>query len=237
MVEIDCFTGIAKPASGADRESRFPLSWKADNIPLMDELVACHGCDLLVDVSGLQDGSRAACPRCGHLLTRFRRDATNRVLAYSIAAVILFTLANSFSFLSFSIGGLQSSMTLHRAPGALWDYGMPGLSLMVSAFIIVIPALVLSLLILVSAPLMLGRRAPWTPATARLLFALQHWAMAEVFIISVIVSLVKIAALATVVIGISFWSYVGFSLCLTLALSSLDRYQCWQSIESLEAAG
>ena len=161
----------------------------------------------------------------------------SRVLAYAIAAAILFGLANSFSFLSFSISGLGSTMTLHEAPGSLWNYDMPALAIVVAAFIIVIPALVLALLILISAPLMLGRRAPWLPATARLLFALQNWAMAEVFIISVIVSLVKIAALATVVIGISFWSYVGFSLCLTLALSSLDRYQCWQSIESLEANG
>jgi paraquat-inducible protein A len=201
----------------------------------MDELVACHGCDLLVDVSGLHDGSRASCPRCGHFLTRFRHDATTRALAYSIAAAILFGLANSFSFLSFSISGLGSTMTLQEAPGSLWDYGMPALAMVVAAFIIVIPALVLALLILVSAPLTLGRRAPWLPASARLLFRLQNWAMAEVFIISVIVSLVKIAALATVVLGISFWSYVGFSLCLTLALSSLDRYQCWRSIESLEA--
>ena len=202
----------------------------------MDELVACHGCDLLVDVSGLQNGSRAACPRCGHFLTQFRRDAMSRVLAYAVAAAILFALANSFSFLSFSVSGLGSVMTLHQAPGSLWDYGMPALAIMVAAFIIVIPALVLSLLILVSAPLMLGRRVPWLPAAARLLFTLQNWAMAEVFIISVIVSLVKIAALATVVLGISFWSYVGFSLCLTLALSSLDRYQCWRSIESLDPA-
>jgi paraquat-inducible protein A len=201
----------------------------------MDDLVACHGCDLLVDVSGLHDGSRAVCPRCGHFLTRFRHGATSRALAYAVAAAILFALANSFSFLSFSVSGLGSAMTLHQAPESLWDYGMPALAIMVAAFIIVIPALVLSLLILVSAPLMLGRRAPWLPASARLLFTLQNWTMAEVFIISVIVSLVKLATLATVVLGVSFWSYVGFSLCLTLALSSLDRYQCWRSIESLEA--
>lgn len=159
----------------------------------------------------------------------------SRVFAYAVAAAILLALANSFSFLSFSANGLGNVITLPQAPESLWNYGMPVLAALVAAFIIVIPALVLMLLILVSAPLVLGRRASWVPSAARLLFALQHWAMAEVFIISVIVSLVKIAALATVVLGISFWSYVGFSLCLTLALASLDRYQCWQSIESLEA--
>ena len=59
--------------------------------------------------------------------------------------------------------------------------------------------------------------------------------MVEVFIIAVIVALVKIAAMATVVIGISFWAYAAFAICFTLAVSSLDRYQCWERIEALRA--
>jgi paraquat-inducible protein A len=51
----------------------------------------------------------------------------------------------------------------------------------------------------------------------------------------VIVSLVKIAAMATVVLGISFWAYAAFSILFTFAVASLDRYQCWQLIEELEA--
>jgi paraquat-inducible protein A len=58
--------------------------------------------------------------------------------------------------------------------------------------------------------------------------------MVEVFIIGVIVSLVKIAAMATVELGISFWAYAGFAICFTLAISSLDRYQCWERIEALQ---
>jgi len=59
--------------------------------------------------------------------------------------------------------------------------------------------------------------------------------MAEVFIIGVLVSLVKIAAMASVVIGISFWAYVGFAVCFTASLSSLDRFQMWREIEACTA--
>ena len=60
--------------------------------------------------------------------------------------------------------------------------------------------------------------------------------MVEVFVIGVIVSLVKLASLATVVLGISFWAYVGFSICLTAAMTSLDRAYVWDEIErTLEA--
>ena len=202
----------------------------------MNKLIACHGCDLLVDVSSLENDSRADCPRCGHFLTRYRQDAMSRVLAYSMAAIILLVLASSFSFLSFSSRGLESVMTLGATPETLWRSGMPALAIMVAAFIIFIPALVLLLLVLVSAPLLFGVRVPWLRWAARAVFTLQNWAMVDVFIIGVIVSLVKIIALATVVPGISFWAYIAFSICFSLAVFTLDRYQCWEMIEALEAA-
>lgn len=198
--------------------------------------IACHGCDLLVDVANLKDGERAACPRCGHFLTRVSTDAYSRVLAYSVAALILLIFANSFSFLSFAASGLESVITLRQTPGALWDYGMPEVAIMVAAFIIIIPAAVLFLLLLLCIPLERGRYHPWLVPVAKGIFLAQNWAMVEVFIIGVIVSLVKIAAMATVVLGISFWAYAGFSICFTLAVASLDRYQCWEKIEQLGAA-
>jgi len=185
----------------------------------MSELIACHGCDLLVDISGLEDNCRADCPRCGYYLTRYQHDAMNRVLAYTIAALILLALACSFPFLSFSASGIESVMTLPGTPESLILFGM-----------------VLLLIVLVSAPLLFGLRAPWLRIAARGLFTLQTWSMVEVFIIAVIVSLVKIASLATVVLGISFWAYTAFSICFTLALVTLDRYQCWEMIEALDTA-
>ncbi len=198
--------------------------------------IACHGCDLLVSVAGLKDGESASCPRCGHFLTRVRSDAYSRVLAYTVSGLILLIMANSFSFLSFSSSGLESVITLRQTPAAVWNYGMPGVAIMVAAFIIIIPALVLILLLLLCIPLEQGRYRPWLVPVAKWIFLAQNWAMVEVFIIGVIVSLVKIAAMATVVLGISFWAYAGFSICFTLAVASLDRYQCWERIEQLGAA-
>ena len=62
---------------------------------------------------------------------------------------------------------------------------------------------------------------------------MQNWAMVEVFFIGVLVSLVKIAHMATVVIGISFWGYGAFALCFIAAVSNLDRLQYWNQLERL----
>jgi hypothetical protein len=41
--------------------------------------------------------------------------------------------------------------------------------------------------------------------------------------------------MASVVLGISFWAYVGFTVCFTASLSSLDRFQMWREIEACTA--
>ncbi len=48
------------------------------------------------------------------------------------------------------------------------------------------------------------------------------------------VSLVKLASLADVELGLSFWAYAAFSISFTLALTTLDRFQCWREIEEMQ---
>ena len=197
--------------------------------------IACHSCDLLVNVGTLRHGDSASCPRCGCFLTRYRDDAYQRILAFASAGLIFLVLANSYSFLSFSSTGMESVMTLRETPGALWDNDMPGIAMLVTAFIIVIPAGVLLLMLALGSALIQGIYHPWLAPIAKSVFLAQNWSMVEVFIIGVIVSLVKIAAMATVVVGASFWAYTAFAICFTAAVANLDRYQCWERIEALGA--
>ena len=127
----------------------------------MGHLIACHGCDLLVDVYGLGNGSRANCPRCGHFLTRYQSDAMSRILAYAIAAIVFLVLAASFPFLSFSASGLESVMTLRAAQGPCGATGCRNWHSWWRLFIIYIPALLLLLMVSISIPLLFGLRVPW----------------------------------------------------------------------------
>ena len=197
--------------------------------------IACQSCDLLVSVAATKHGESASCPRCGCFLTRCYDDANRRVLAYSSAGLMFLVFASSYSFLSLSRSGVENKITLLQTPAALWSYGMPEVGALVAAFIIVIPATVLAMMAALCILINQGRYHSWLVPLAKGIFLGQHWSMVEVFIIAVIVALVKIAAMATVVIGISFWAYAAFTVCFTLAVSSLDRYQCWERIEALKA--
>ena len=195
--------------------------------------LACPSCDLIFDVSILGDGESARCSRCGHFLTVYRKDALYRVLAFTSSALILLVLACCFPFMTFKASGLENVMTLPETALKLWLYDMPGLSLLVAAFIIIIPALMLLLILALVTALLLSRNYSWLRFVGWLVYTLESWSMVEVFFIGVLVSLVKIAKMATVVMGISFWAYGAFSILFILALSGLDRVQCWRSIEAL----
>ncbi len=193
--------------------------------------IACLECDLVLPMPELDEGQRANCPRCGHTLTSRPLDGFQRSLAFTFAAGAFLVSACMFPFLAMKAGGLENAITLLESAFEIYENGQPVVALLVGAFILVIPAAVLLGMLALLIPLLQGRNAPWLVASGRLVFGLSPWSMVEVFVIGVIVSLVKLASMATMVLGISFWSYVAFSICLTAAVSSLDRMYVWDSIE------
>ncbi len=196
-------------------------------------LVACPSCDLLFDVSGMRNGEKASCSRCGDFLTRVRTDCFFKLQSYAVAGLVFLMIACAFPFLSFESSGLESIMTLPQTAQQLYDQGRPDLALLVAGFIIFIPAVVLILLLLLSTCIIQQKFYAWMVPVTRLVFHMQNWAMVEVFFIGVLVSLVKIGHMATVVIGISFWGYGAFALCFIASVGNLDRLQYWNELERL----
>lgn len=197
--------------------------------------VACPSCDLLIDVSGMEHGDKAVCERCGHSICIHYRDGTERCIAFSFAALVFLVIANSFSFLAFKASGLENQMTLPETAWKLYEYGMPDLAFMVATFIILLPGLLTLAIFAIAIALQFHKPVFWLVPVTRWVFVLQGWCMVEVFLIGVIVSLVKIIAMADVVLGVSFWAYVAYTSLFTLSLSCLDRVHTWQAIEALMA--
>jgi paraquat-inducible protein A len=196
---------------------------------------ACLECDLLLPTPHLEEGQRATCPRCKHHLAALPKDGLARALALALAAVLFLLLSLWFPFLSFAVGGFENMMTLPQTAIELAVNGRELLALLVAGFIIFIPATTLAAILAMLVPLVRGKNAPWLVGTARLVSQLSPWSMAEVFVIGVIVSLVKLMSLATVVLGFSFWAYAAFTVCLTATLAGLDRVFLWDAIERVQS--
>ena len=199
-----------------------------------DDRMACPSCDQMYDMSGLEHLQKARCESCNHLLATYREHAYSHVVAYSISGLVFFALACSNPFMSFKSSGLESIMTLPQAIAQIKGEGMWDLALLVACFILIIPALVMVLAGALGLSLLAGWRNHWAKDVAKLIFHLQTWSMVEVFFVGVLVSLFKIAHMATVGIGIAFWSYAAFAIFFTLMLSNLDTFHTWKRLEELE---
>ena len=195
--------------------------------------IGCLECDLLVTVDGLFPGERAKCPRCGHLLTENTVDGLTRSLAFALAAGMLLVMSMVFPFLSLQANGLEQVMTLPRSAYELYLDGYLAIAILVMGPIIVVPAMMIAALVALLLGIRQGKPARWLVPIGRFLFFLNPWSMVEVFVIGVLVSLVKIGAMATVIMGISFWAYTVFAICFLATMTNLDRVQLWERIEEL----
>jgi len=190
---------------------------------------------LLVAVPAIREGERAECPRCGHTLTQRPKHGLERALSFALAGCVFFAISLAYPFLTLSSGGIENVMTLLEASIAIYREQDPILAVIVFVCIIALPIALLAAVIALTTPLLLRRRVQWLPRLGKLMFKLNDWAMVEVFVIGTIVSLVKIAKLAKVELGLSFLAYILFAVCLTAAISGLDRMQVWKEIEAASA--
>jgi paraquat-inducible protein A len=194
-------------------------------------LVACHDCDLLSRLPAVPEGASASCARCGCLLRRRRRNSIERTLALTLAASVLFAVANVFPFLSFEMQGRVTETTLATGVFDLWEQGVPEIAVLVGFTAVAAPFVQLALLLYVLLPVHLGR-VPWQmPRMFRLLRRVQPWSMMEVFLVGILVAVVKLVDLADVVPGLALWAFGGLIVVLAGALASLDPEAVWERIE------
>ncbi len=195
---------------------------------------ACHECDLLVDIPELPEGSKAVCPRCGYVITSKYRNSQDRVLAYAITAFIFLILSFVFPFLAFSAQGQNRAVTLVQSVSILANENFISLAIIIFSVIIIIPALYLLSAIYIYLSFRIKKLLPFTVPQLKLIGHLQHWSMAEIFLIGILVSFVKIASLAEVSLGLSFWAYVLFIIFMTATILHIDQHQAWRRVIALD---
>lgn len=187
--------------------------------------VTCRHCGLHTLVPVLSPKQKAHCPRCNHTLTVLSANWVDKILALSLSALFLLVLSLSFSFLSFDINGMKTSITLASVVASLADQAYLGLAVLIFTVCIILPAGVISMLLfwMLAIKFGLGVRAAQTQV--KLCFAFLKWCMPEVFIVSALVSMIKLVTIAEVELGSAFYFYGAFIVMFMLVLQLLDRHQ------------
>lgn len=193
--------------------------------------MACPDCDLLNRYAELP---RCAmfCARCGAVLHRHRPDSINRSLALTCGALVLFIISNSFPFLAMKTGGLIQQTTLISGIIELWRQELYALSALVSLTCLLVPLTQMAGLLYILAPLQWGvRPAPKAYRILRLILHVTPWGMMEVFMLGILVALVKLGKMATIVPGISAFSFVMLIFVMAWAVANLSPAELWDRLD------
>jgi paraquat-inducible protein A len=197
------------------------------------ELLACPECDLLQSDSAVPRPRKALCARCGATLYQRHDHGLDRTAALSVAALVLFALANGFPILSLELQGERTTATLAGAVEALGSHGMPLLAALVLFTAIAMPFAQLAGLVYVIVPLRYGHRVPHFGAVFRLVQFASHWAMVEVFVLGVLVALVRLDAIAEADTGIGLWSFAALMLTIAAIQANFDPREMWARASTL----
>ena len=194
-------------------------------------VTACHECDLLHDLKPFPQGHVAKCTRCGAVLHRQKKNSIDRTLSFAIAGLILIVLANTFPFLALKSEGLVQETTLITGVKELYAQDMRSLAVLVFLTSILVPFIYIVGILYVVIPLKYNR-LPWRlPLVFRFIGRIGPWGMLEVFMLGILVSIVKLAKMASIVPGIALYAFVVLIFTLAATNASLDHHLVWHTLE------
>ena len=196
----------------------------------LDELVACHECDLLMRKPHLALGEKAQCPRCGYELYAHRHNVVERSLALVIAALLLYVPANFLPIMQLNLLGQATQDTVWSGVVGLFDTGMQGIAVVVFLCSMGIPLLKLlcQLAVLLSIRLNIGRS--YGLLIYRIYHHLKDWGMLEVYLMGVLVAIVKLADMAELSLGLGLTCFVSLLLVQVWLEVVMSPHQIWQAL-------
>ena len=207
------------------------------NLPVGNSsLIACLHCDLLQQLPELAPGASARCPRCNKELWRRREDSLNRTLALTLAAAVLYLVANSVPMLGLTIVGRDASTTVIGGAMHLWNNDQKIVGVLVFFTAVIAPALQIGFMLAIVLGAMRERPPRWVGALLRHHPTTRIWSMIEVMMVGVLVALVKIADYATVIPGVALFVLWVLVFILAGMQASFDPREVWERIQWADEA-
>ena len=181
---------------------------------------------------GAEAGDFIVCARCGAHLRRLTRDGISRVLPLTLAAAVTFCVMITAPIIAIRAGGRSNAASIGDAVIGLYSQGMAPVAVLLALTTLAFPLLDLTLLVWTAAALLMRSQPHRVGAPLRVMQALRRWGMVEVFMLGVLVSIVKVAALAEIVPGIGLWALAAYLILVATTHASFDGWDYWARIGS-----
>jgi paraquat-inducible protein A len=192
----------------------------------------CHDCALASRVpAGAGHGAR--CPRCGASLHPRKPRSLERTWALVIAAALCYLPANLLPIMTVTSLGKAQSDTIMSGVTYLLHHGMWPLALVIFVASVFVPMLKLAILVLLLVSVRRGSR--WRPVERTRLYriteAIGRWSMVDIFVVTILVALVRLGALATIEARAGAVFFGAVVVLTMLAAESFDPRLIWDRSE------
>jgi paraquat-inducible protein A len=195
-------------------------------------IVACEFCDLLHEERSLAAREKALCSRCGGILYRARPDTLRRTFALNLAALVLVLVANVYPFMSFTLEGQTQVNRIVTGVILLWKAGYPPLAALILFASVLAPVAMILSGLYIAGPLLVGRVPRHLARVARFHRALAPWAMLEIYLLAVFVTITKLAAMATIRPDVGAYAFGALLLVSSAASAAFDPRVVWARLEA-----
>ena len=196
-------------------------------------LINCTTCHLVSRAGRLPQQSFAICPRCGAQMFRRKPNSLARTWALIIAAYILYIPANVYPIMTVISFGKGEPDTILSGVQSLMASGMWPLAVLVFFASITVPLVKLLGLTLLLVSVHCQWR--WRPRQRTILYrlteAVGRWSMIDIFMISILVALVRLEAIATIEPGTAATSFAAVVVLTMVAAMSFDPRLMWDAME------
>jgi len=196
--------------------------------------IACKTCGLVHAFEPLRPGTMAGCRRCGSRIAKRTPDSLHLTAAFTLAALILYVPANIFPILRLNMYGATSENTVWQGCVRLFTDGdyMVAIIVFLASMLIPFLKLVGLFFLVVSTKLNFSRWKLPRTWIYRIIEAIGRWAMLDVFVMAVLVSLVKLERLATVIPGKGLVAFAAVVVFTVFASACFDPQLIWEKEET-----
>lgn len=171
-----------------------------------------------------------ACPVCGTLVEQRSGRSLDSGLACASATLLLLLPANLMPLLTTSAMGASRTSHLASAATEMWRQGRPLVGLLTTLFLVVLPVVRFGLLTLVLGRLKLRRPAPWLGRAFRWANELEIWAMADVFVLALMVTYARLAATIPTRLEPGAYCFVAAGIMTVVTRFAVDKRAVWEAI-------
>lgn len=192
-------------------------------------IAQCPHCHRLLRMKPISVSQRALCPRCGGAVGFRKPNSLARTWAWLITATILIVPANLYPVMTVISMGKGQPDTIMSGVIHLMEAGMYPIAVVVFIASVFVPLMkLLGILVLL---LVVHWRLHLSPRQCTVMYRwiefIGRWSMLDLFMISILVTLVDLGAIATVAAGTGATAFAGVVVTTMFAAATFDPRLIW----------